>query len=271
MDDFINDLINIFVDTPKNCRVQPHIVPLAIHVRSRPHAGVEKEPILRRPLLSLPKLIAEGSPAEIQTVLGWKIDTRRLEISLPDDKFTVWSADLARISTQGNCHFDELDELAGRLNHFSFVLPMSRHFMGRIRQVLIPRRHKNKIVNLSTEVLEDLKLWKEILMRVHAGISINLIMTREPDRICWSDACPFGMGGYSVSGRAWRLQLPVGHPLRGLPGVNNLLEFTAMVVNIWLECIDAPANHPCILVVGDSTSSIGWLFKTSKLASLPGK
>ena len=43
-----------------------------------------------------------------------------------------------------------------------------------------------------------------------------------------------------------------------------------MVVNVWLECIDAPANFPCILAIGDSTSAIGWLFKSSKLSTLPG-
>ena len=78
----------------------------------------------------------------------------------------------------------------GRLNHASFVLPVTRHFMGRLRDALTPRLHKAQAIRLDTEAVEDLKLWKEILLRVHAGVSINLIVTREPDRICWSDACP---------------------------------------------------------------------------------
>ena len=44
-----------------------------------------------------------------------------------------------------------------------------------------------------------------------------------------------------------------------------------MVVNTWLECMDSePGTLPCILVVGDSMSAIGWLFRSSKLESLPG-
>ena len=70
VDGFIDDLINVFLDTPENCESQPHVVPLAIHVTTRPHAGDECEPIPQRPLLSLPKMVAEGSPAEIQIVLG---------------------------------------------------------------------------------------------------------------------------------------------------------------------------------------------------------
>ena len=257
VDGFIDDLINVFADTPENCRTQPHVVPLAMHVTSRPHAGDSQEPLPRRPLLLSPKVAAKGSPAEVQNVLGWTIDTRHLSIALPDDKFLAWSNDLSKMLDHKEGSYDELDTLVGRLNHASFVLPMTRHFMGRLREALSPRLHKNRTVLLSPEAVKDLRLWKEILLRAHAGVSINLIVTREPDRICWSDACPSGLGGYSISGRAWRLQLPQGHPLRGRPGINNLLEFTAMVVNVWLECLDSTSPYPCILAIGDSTSAIG--------------
>jgi hypothetical protein len=264
VDGFIDDLINVFLDSPDNCRRQPHVVPLAMHVTSRPHAGEEEEPIPRRALLSISKLLAEGSPDEIQIVLGWRIDTRRLTIALPDDKFQAWMTDIEAIGTQkGRCAYEALDELTGRLNHSSFVMPASRHFLGRIRASLTPRRGKSTMIQLSEAAVDDLALWQQILTSANQGVSMNLLVTREPNRICWSDACPFGLGGYSLSGQAWRLQIPVGHPLRGHPGINNLLEFTAMVVNVWLECLASGNNQDCILAVGDSTSAIGWLFKSS--------
>ena len=43
-----------------------------------------------------------------------------------------------------------------------------------------------------------------------------------------------------------------------------------MVVNIWLECLDPTTPGPCILAIGDSTSAIGWLFRSSKLDPSPG-
>ena len=76
VDGFIDDLINVFIDNPANCARQPHVVPLAMHVTRRPHAGDNEEPLPRRPKLSIPKLMAEGRPEEVQTVLGWTIDTR---------------------------------------------------------------------------------------------------------------------------------------------------------------------------------------------------
>ena len=87
VDGFIDDLINVFLDTPENCKRQPYVVPLAMHVTSRPHAGDSNEPITRRNLLSVPKLLAEGSCDEVQIVLGWRIDTRRMLVALPDDKY----------------------------------------------------------------------------------------------------------------------------------------------------------------------------------------
>ena len=267
VDGFIDDLINVFLDNDLNCRIQPHVVPLAMHVTSRPHAGDAQEPITRRPILSIPKLNAEGSPAEVQIVLGWKLNTRELTVSLPDDKFRAWTEDISRLEAEGTCQFQDLEQLVGRLNHASFVVPITRHFLGRLRAPLDARGSRHNRIRLGTEVRSDLTLWKGILERANNGISMNLIVTREPDRVCWSDACPFGIGGYSLSGRAWRIQIPHSSPIRGHPGVNNLLEFIGMAVNIWLECRDTEASQACILAIGDNTSAIGWLFKTSKLDS----
>jgi hypothetical protein len=91
---------------------------------------------------------------------------------------------------------------------------------------------------------------KVLLKTANLGIPINLITKREPDgRICWSDACPFGIGGYSLLDRAWRIRIPETSPIRGHPGVNNLLEFIGMIVNVWFECLDNPDSQAGILLV----------------------
>jgi hypothetical protein len=85
-DCFIDDLILVFLDTPPNRKRQPHTVPLAVYVANRPNAG-DQEPMPRRENILEPKLIAEGTPAEEQIVLGWALETRRLIVRLPGDKF----------------------------------------------------------------------------------------------------------------------------------------------------------------------------------------
>jgi hypothetical protein len=76
---------------------------------SRPHAGDGAEPTLCRAILSLAKLIAKDSPAEIQIVLGWRIDTRRMLMALPQDKYDNWAGAISQIIAHMYCTRDELE------------------------------------------------------------------------------------------------------------------------------------------------------------------
>jgi hypothetical protein len=58
-DCFIDDVIQIFLDTLFNRARMPSIVPLVIHVSCRPHDAGDDELVPRRPLLSPSKLEAE--------------------------------------------------------------------------------------------------------------------------------------------------------------------------------------------------------------------
>jgi hypothetical protein len=206
VDVFIDDLIDVFPDSPENLARKPHVVPLAMHVTSRPHAGT-LEPILRRAILSMPKLLLEGSPAEQQIVLGWLLDARRLLVSLPDDKHSAWLSTLESIIKKKGCVKEDFDTLEGQLNHAACVTPLVRHFLTRIRAARNSRTNKKSWIKLTKGVTADLVLWRELLRRSNIGISMNLIVTRRPNRMCWSDSCPFGLGGFLLkSGRAWRLR-----------------------------------------------------------------
>jgi hypothetical protein len=266
-DSFIDDLILVFLDTPGNRERCPHAVPLAIHVTSRPHSGKD-EPITRRPLLSPEKLEAEGIPVEVQNVLGWSIDTRRLLLMLPLDKYLAWSGDIDAVIKSSRISSSDLESLVGRLNHVSFLIPLSRHFLSRFRDRV--HRSSNRPQGkqkhtLSPDEMKDLVLWKEFLHRANGGISMNRISHRQPSQLGWSDSCPSGLGGFSLNGTAWRLRIPDSSPIFGVATVNNVLEFLALTITLWtiiLECEWEGASEECILVLGDSTSAIGWLFRT---------
>ena len=58
--------------------------PLAVHTIFRPVN--RNDPIPRDDATSIRKLKAEGTPTEVQNILGWKIDTRQFRIYLPKDK-----------------------------------------------------------------------------------------------------------------------------------------------------------------------------------------
>ena len=178
VDGFIDDLIHVFWNTPSNRERLPHAVPLAMPVTSRPHAGDAAEPLPRREILSAPKLKAEGAPAEIQTVLGWSVDARLLTIRLPEDKFENWNREMRRIVDQRSCSFGEMESLVGRLNHASYAIPLTRHFLDRLERTITQSgTRKTTNLSLAPEVLNDLALWRSFLKTANHGVSLNLVVT----------------------------------------------------------------------------------------------
>jgi hypothetical protein len=195
-DCFIDDIIKIFLAISGECDWQTQAVPLAVYVTTRPHAG-DSEPIPRRENISVPKLIAEGAPAEDQIVLGWCLETRRLVIKLLGDKFIAWTSDVSTVLSTGKTTFTDLKSLVGRLNHAVYVTPLSRHFMNRLRLRLKKRTFAKQELTLSKAELADLELWLEFLKQAWSGISMNLLTIRRPSRIGVSDSCPYELGGFS--------------------------------------------------------------------------
>ena len=349
-DCFIDDIIVVMIDRPEQILRHSSAAPLAIHCAMRPNAGVEKEPIPRRDAMSGEKLVAEGSPAESQICLGWRINTRLLILQLPLDKFSAWSDDITDILGRPDrvVTRPELETLIGRLNHASYVIPLSRHFLSNLRSKLHskprpnsrskskpkpnsdpstepssseprtePRSHeprtdpsqaptpdtasgirsdsrtafqrvastvsslvtkaatraqfrwiRNQTYRLSDEDRSDLRLWLLLLEKAASGISLNGLTMRNPTMLSVSDSCPFGLGGFTSNGSAWRLQVSKSSPIHGKCVSNNVLEFLAMVITIWLtliECKEQGLKDELILALGDNTSAIGCMTKTGYL------
>jgi hypothetical protein len=111
-------------------------------------------------------------------------------------------------------------------------------------------------------------LWTHFLSKARAGISMNLLTLRRPSQVGISDSCPFGMGGFTWTGRAWRIRIPPSSAIYGVSEANNVLEFLAMAVTIWIVILDCTARgltDECILSLGDNTSAIGWIFRSTRL------
>lgn len=115
---------------------------------------------------------------------------------------------MGKILFQKRVSYSLLESTVGRLNHAASACPIMRYFLSRIRLVLsnwdISKKSKKVERYLSSQVLEDLRLWKESFLPViNRGLSLNLITYRRPSFLCWSDACPGGMGGFDHMGYAW--------------------------------------------------------------------
>jgi hypothetical protein len=142
--------------------------------------------------------------------LGWLLDTRRLLNSLTLDKYSEWAAATIFILITKSCGYDDLETLVGRLNHVCFIIPVARHFMSRLRSLLITSRQGRRI-RLRPQVLADLRLRLSFLCLAHRGISLNLISFRNPTHVFRLDASEHGIGGFcAISGGAWSLEIPTG-------------------------------------------------------------
>lgn len=257
-DVFVDDVITVFLDTEENRHRAPAAVPLAIHAVARPlHAH---EPLPRENMLSLDKLDAEGGPSEVKCILGWIINFRELTIALPTEKFVAWSADIASITHHKRCTKMELEQLIGRLTHAAHIIPLARFFLGRIRAKSQKPKYSRSIVRFNNSDLKLLSVWPQFLARAHGGISLNLLSVRIPTNIVITDACPAGLGGFSVtSGKAWRIPLPENHTT-----VNNSLEFLASAVGILIEHRNQHIPHlGNVLALTDNSSCVSWLHKSN--------
>ena len=236
---------------------------LAIAVIGRPLS--EDEKVLRDELLAIEKALAEGTPTELLIVLGWELDTRRLRINLPLDKFLAWSADIdffwERAVKGLSVSYDQMKTLVGRLQHVANVLVPASHFMSRLRAAEA-RAERHKFTRLTANERGDLQLWKAFLVKVRDGVDLNLLTCREPEFIYRTDACPAGIGGYSLTtGRAWQWAIP--EEFYGYFS-QNFLEFLGCVVGIKLSLLeDDVPPAACLLSLTDNTSAMGWLRKSN--------
>ena len=260
-DIYIDDGTTIILDTAENRRRGSAAVLLAIHIVGR--AFDKYDPLKRKELVSLSKLHAEGRLEETKILLGWQLDTRKLEVSLPTHKYTAWSNIIKKMLDTRKSNFDELESTLGRLAHVFTIIPQMKHFTSRIRFEMIrsSNRRNKKGIKLSNEVIEDLKLHLKFLRKAKEGISMNVLTYREPTHIYRSDACPAGIGGFSAKGRAWRWEIPKDLRFRA---TLNMLEHVAAIVGPWIDITEG--NMPklsCILSMTDSSTAAGWLRKSN--------
>ena len=332
VDVYLDDMVQLFADEEDIVSRTSAVVPLVLHLFIRP-CQPDKEPIKRTDILAEDKMMAEGSPSEVMRVLGWELDTRRLLLILPIDKYLNWSKAVRHLADPKTrkTKFRDLETTVGKLIHSSKGIPLARFFLQRTRTYMenlikqfddkqrsaadesdddddqssisssgtvgsdgdqtVPQRSSDARFRpkpwfryaVPEYVKEDMTVWIDLLERAHQGVNLNLLTCRRPTNILLADACPLGMGGYSIkSGIAWQVPLdPSVYEMAGhaddldidptlssttdLKLSNNLFEYIAQVVTIWLE-----QHHGDIedLGVGSHLGSL-WAFTANLRLLLP--
>ena len=133
-DCFLDDIIKVYLNRLDIIKRNAASVPLAMHVSMRPLS--QDKLVQRNETLSLNKLILEGTPSKLIVVLGWLIDTRRLLLRLPQDKFSRWRKELRDLIANPIISRAALESLIGKLVHVAYVIPLSCHFLSRLQNCL---------------------------------------------------------------------------------------------------------------------------------------
>jgi hypothetical protein len=212
-------------------------------------------------ILQREKLLAEGGLNEVQTVLGWTIDTQSLRAYLTESKAIRFSEHIKTIlkdcSDKKQIGVKTLEKLIGQLVHVSYIAKEGPYFLNRFRYRL-KKLQKNKIpfkATLSTTEKEDLILWLKIIEQTRKqGRSLNRMLDTVPEYITVSDASLHGMGGFLNFGPAWRFELPVH--LRGIFSLNILESIAAF----WTLKLLIDLVGPCrVQALVDSMSAKYWI------------
>jgi hypothetical protein len=208
---------------------------------------------------------AEGRLEESKVILGWLINTRKLTVLLTKEKANDWIIDIRSCITTKRCTKSVLESIIGRLNHTSMIVHLGRYFLTRLRFRLKSAQDKGKHypIHLAPWDIADLQWWTHILQTLTVdGISMNNICLTAPSTIVFSDACEWGLGGFTEQGYAWCYLLPTS--LRGRASI-NFLEFLAAIITIQLSLEeDTHATHnPHILAFTDNSSALGWLYHST--------
>ena len=151
--------------------------------------------------VALPKL--EG-PSTCLTFLGIEIDTRALEIRLPDTKLRALQELIRSWLGRESCERRELESLVGSLSHACCVVRSGKTFMRRMFQLLSVAR---KALRLNRSSRSDLFWWHTFLAPLNHASFFRSVGNR-PARFTVthpeeSVAGPSGpLGGSKSNGRA---------------------------------------------------------------------
>ena len=96
---FIDDLFTAFPALSED-HIQCCAEAILLTMEIIGHPLALKEPLHRDVLLATTKAMAEGTPSEILTILGWVIDSCHLLILLPETKAKFWADEIHDVRSQ---------------------------------------------------------------------------------------------------------------------------------------------------------------------------
>ena len=130
-DVYVDALITVGLDIDHNLEMLTKAPITVVHVVA--DNSVTSRSIPRDDIIAIDKMKAEGAAEERKICLGWKINSRRWLVSLPDHKTKGWISQIDKRLKQKTVSEKDLASILGRLENVAQVLTVLWHFLSNIR------------------------------------------------------------------------------------------------------------------------------------------
>ena len=130
--------------------------------------------------------------------MGWLVDGAVFTLQLMPYKCVDFSKLIKNLCKQSYCPLLKFQELAGKLQHSSFVIPGGKGLFSTIHEAL---KITSKSVNLTPYFKTTLWYWINLFQHLaQHPTPIQFLVSNYPSYIQYTDSCKLGAGGVITLG-----------------------------------------------------------------------
>ena len=127
-------------------------------------------------------------PATCLTILGIEVDTRRMQLRLPQEKLALMKETVSSWQGLKHCTKRELLSLVGTLQHASKVIKPGRAFVRRMIELSKARKRMEDHIRLNKAFRSDIEWWHQFASSWNGTSILAPVHKENPDGIVVSDA-----------------------------------------------------------------------------------
>ena len=127
-------------------------------------------------------------PATCLTILGIEVDTRRMQLRLPQEKLALMKETVSNWRGLKHCTKRELLSLVGTLQHASKVIKPGRALVRRMIELSKARKRMEDHIRLNKAFRSDIEWWHQFASSWNGTSILAPVHKENPDGIVVSDA-----------------------------------------------------------------------------------
>ena len=170
-------------------------------------------------------------PCTIMTFLGVEVNTLKLTLKIPEQKWTEIKLTLLHWAAKETAYLKEVQELAGLLNFACRCVKSGRIYLARILNFLRLFNNNKTPKTVENDVKLDIKWWLTLAPKFNGVSLIQELKLSKPDQIMSSDSCLTG-GGSFFEGRFVHWEFP--EEIHAMDCNINQLEYLMVVLTVKL-------------------------------------